>query len=56
MCRGGHACWPQSSNGLWLKIGYEDPELGPVVGWSFAPWYFNDQFRLPLPELPVITD
>jgi uncharacterized protein YraI len=46
----------KTQNGLWLNIGYEDPELGAVIGWSYALWYFNDAFRLPLPELPVIAE
>lgn len=46
----------KSSNGYWLKIAYNDPELGVVYGWSYALWYYNDDLTLPLPELPIIAD
>ncbi|MCI0712689.1 MAG: SH3 domain-containing protein [Chloroflexi bacterium] len=46
----------ESENGLWLLISYDDPELGVVTGWSFKLWYFNDEFKLPLPEFPVIAE
>jgi len=46
----------KTSNGYWVKIGYQDPLLGPVVGWSYALWYFNDEYKLPLPDMPVIAE
>lgn len=46
----------KSANGYWLKIGYDDPELGQVIGWSYALWYFDNDFKLPLPELPVLEE
>ncbi len=45
-----------NSNGYWLKVYYNDPELGVVTGWSYALWYYNNDFTLPLPELPVIAE
>ena len=45
-----------NSKGNWLLIGYEDPDLGLVIGWSYALWYYNDDFSLPLPELPVVAE
>jgi uncharacterized protein YraI len=46
----------ESQNGLWLLISYDDPELGVITGWSYKLWYFNDEFKLPLPEFPVIAE
>lgn len=45
----------ESNDKRWIKVRYNDPRKGEVVGWSLKAWYFNNDFSLPLPELPTLS-
>ncbi|MBI5927911.1 MAG: SH3 domain-containing protein [Chloroflexi bacterium] len=45
----------ESNDKRWIKIRYTDPRKGEVVGWSLKAWFFNNDFTLPLPELPTLS-
>lgn len=45
----------QSTDARWIKIRYNDPRRGEIVGWSLKAWYFDEEFGLPLPELPTLS-
>lgn len=45
----------ESNDKRWIKIRYNDPKKGEVVGWSLKAWFFNNDFSLPLPELPTLS-